>query len=276
MLVSFKTPTHHTDWQSLRDMWREAETIPQYRGGWAFDHLYPWRSDPAGPCLEGWTVLAALAAESRRLRIGLLVTSNAYRHPALLAKMAATVDVISGGRLELGLGAGGDTTESHAFGLALPSMVERIEQLAEACQVLRLLFGQDSASFDGRFYQLRDARCEPKPAQRPSPPLVIGGAGDRLLAVAARWADGWNFPGGTPEQLGSALDRLQRHCEEIGRDVSDITISAQVTVNAEPAAVADASAGLAAVGAEHVILVFQPPFQPAQLGALANALAAVT
>ncbi len=272
MHLSFKTPAHHTDWLSLRQMWREADAIPLYRAGWTFDHLYPWRSDPTGPCLEGWTLLAALGVETRRLRLGVMVTSNVYRHPALLAKMAATLDVVSNGRLELGVGAGGDDTEARAFGLGLPSMAERIERLDEACQVVHLLFSQEEASFDGRYYRLRAARCEPKPVQRPGPPLVIGGRGERLLRVAARWADGWNFPGGTPDQLRETLGRLHAYCGELGRSASELAVSAQLRVNREPAAVADAAAELAAAGADEVVLVFEPPFRPDQLLALARAV----
>jgi F420-dependent oxidoreductase-like protein len=273
--VSFKTPAHNTDWPSLRHMWREADAIPVYQAGWTFDHLYPWRSDPTGPCLEGWTLLAALAVETRRLRLGAMVTSNVYRHPALLAKMAATLDIVSDGRLELGLGAGGDETEARAFGLALPSMAERIEQLGEACQVFRMLFGQAEASFDGHYYRLRNARCEPKPVQRPAPPVVIGGRGERLLRVAARWADGWNFPGGPPDELRRALDKLRGFCGELGRDASEISVSAQLTVNREPAVVADAGAELIAAGADHLVLVFEPPFRPGRLAAVADAIDAL-
>ncbi|HEX8969512.1 MAG TPA: LLM class flavin-dependent oxidoreductase, partial [Chloroflexota bacterium] len=230
-------------------MWREADSIPAFRGGWAFDHLYPWRADSRGACFEGWTLLSALAVETHRLRLGLLVTSNAYRHPAVLAKMVATVDIISAGRLELGMGAGGDVAEAEAFGMPLSPMARRIEHLDEACQVLQLLFTNDEANFAGHHYRLHRAHCEPKPVQRPAPPLVIGGVGDRLLAVAARWADGWNFPGGSLEAFKHALERLWAHCELIGRDPRKISVSAQLPATGPPDAIAEAGAALAVAGA---------------------------
>lgn len=260
-----------TDWPALRAMWREADEIPLFRGGWAFDHLYPWRADASAPCLEGWTLLSALAVETQRLRVGLLVTSNAYRHPAVLAKMAATVDVISAGRLDLGMGAGGDPVEAHAFGLSLPSMAARIEQLDEACQVLRRLFTENEASFEGRYYQLRQARCVPKPAQHPRPPIVIGGAGERLLRVVARWADGWNFPGGTLREFTEALERLHACCQAVGRDPREINVSAQLTVAGDPAAVIADGADFVSAGASHLVFAFQPPFRAPELVALARA-----
>ncbi len=202
---SFKTVPQDTAWEPMRDLWIAGDDIELFSAGWTFDHFYPiLQRDRTGPCFEGWTMLAALAGVTRRVRLGVMVTGNPYRHPALLANMAASLDVISGGRLELGIGAGWNEEESAAYGIDLPPLRERFDRLEEACAVLDLLLTQETASFDGAHYRLTDARCEPKPLQRPRPPIVIGGGGEkRTLRIAARWADQWNAPGATPEVLAT-------------------------------------------------------------------------
>src|SRR5262245_12899131 len=184
-------------------VWQAADDIDVYESGWTFDHFYPIFSDSSGPCLEGWTTLIALAQATRRLRLGTLVTGVHYRHPAVLANMAATLDIISGGRLELGIGAGWNAQESTAYGIALGTARQRSDRLEEACQVLiGLLSPGGSVTFDGRYYRLTDARCDPKPVQRPHPPLCVGGSGERrTLLTAARYAQHWNFDRGTPAQF---------------------------------------------------------------------------
>jgi F420-dependent oxidoreductase-like protein len=269
-VLAFKTPAHRTDWAALRAIWRAADQLPVFGAGWAFDHLYPWRADAAEACLEGWTLLAALAAETHRLRLGLMVTSHWYRHPALLAKMAATVDHISGGRLELGVGAGGDPAEARAFGVPLPDVAERIERLEEGCQVVRRLLTGQRVSFAGRYYRLEDAVCAPAPLQQPVP-LTIGGRGPRLLRVVARWADVWNFPGGSADQLGRTLATLRATCAEVGRDPREVAVSAQLPVGGRAEAVAATAADLLAAGAEHLVFVLEPPFDLRQLERAARA-----
>jgi F420-dependent oxidoreductase-like protein len=275
MRVSFKTVPQDSDWAPMRDMWLAADDIDVYSAGWNFDHFYPiLQDDRTGPCFEGWTMLAALATITHRIRLGVMVTGNPYRHPALLANMAASVDVISGGRLELGIGAGWNEEESTAYGIDLPPLRERFDRLEEACEVLDLLLTKETASFAGRYYRLTDARCEPKPVQQPRPPIVIGGGGEkRTLRIAARWADQWNAPGASPDVLAHKIEVLRRHCADVGRDPGAIEISVQVRSGADPSAVAADAAALVEAGAQHVIVGFRAPFEPSRLEPVAHALA---
>ena len=204
-------------------VWQAADGIDVYHSGWTFDHFYPIFSDSAGPCLEGWSTLTALAQATTRLRLGTLVTGIHYRHPAVLANMAAAVDIISGGRLELGIGAGWNEEESGAYGIELGSIKERFDRFEEGCQVLIGLLSQDTTDFDGKYYQLKAARNEPKGPQRPHPPICIGGSGEkRTLRITAKYAQHWNFVGGTPEEFARKRDvlasALRRHRPGPGRD----------------------------------------------------------
>ena len=190
-------------------VWQAADDIDVYESGWTFDHFYPIFSDSTGPCLEGWATLTALAQATKRLRLGTLVTGIHYRHPAVLANMAAALDIISNGRLELGIGAGWNEEESGAYGIELGSIKERFDRFEEACQVLIGLLSQETTSFDGKFYQLKDARNEPKGPQKPHPPICIGGSGEkRTLRITARYADHWNFVGGPPEEFARKREVL--------------------------------------------------------------------
>ena len=210
-------------------VWREADQIEIFESGWTFDHFYPIRGDSNGPCLEGWVTLTALAQATNRVRLGNLVSGIHYRHPALLANMAATLDIISGGRLEIGIGAGWNVQESGAYGMELGTPGERSDRFEEACEVLVGLLTQESTTFAGKYYQLADARCEPKPLQTPHPPIAIGGSGEkRTLRTTAKYAQHWNFAGGTPEEFAHKRDVLHAHCADIGRDPAEITLSSHV------------------------------------------------
>src|SRR5579862_1989742 len=213
---AIKTSPQHTTWEEILPVFREADGIDLFESGWLFDHFYPIRGDSSGPCLEGWITLTALAQATRRLRLGVLVTGIHYRHPAVLANMAATLDHVSGGRLELGIGAGWNEEESGAYGIALGTPRERSDRLEEACAVLTGLLTQETTDFEGRYYRLAAARCEPKPVQRPHPPICIGGSGERrTLRTAARWAQHWNFVGGTPDEFRRKREVLHEHCAAI-------------------------------------------------------------
>ena len=255
--LTFKTLPSGTKWGPLLEWWLEAEQLEALDGGWLFDHFYPIYGDPTGPCFEGWTALSYLAGRTKRLRLGLMVTGNPYRHPAVLANMAATYDVFSEGRLDLGLGAGWNELEAGAYGIPFGTMGQRLDQLEEAVQVIRLLFRERVSKFEGVHYQLDDAYCEPKPVQAGGPPLTIGGAGEkRTLRIAARWADDWNFPGGTPEEFAHKVEVLRGHCDSVGRDFSEITLSTHVIAGGEPNATADAAAAFVESGARHLCLYF--------------------
>ena len=245
--LSIKTRPQRTTWAEVRDFWMEADRMGVWAAGWLFDHLYPIFTTTFEPTLEAWTLLGSLTALTRHLRVGVMVSSNTYRHPALVAKMAATVDRISDGRLELGLGAGaGRSADEHlAYGIPMPGTAERMDMLEEACQVIDGLLTCPTFSFDGDHYRLRDARCEPKPIQQPRPPLVIGGRGARrTLGVAARFADQWNFPSGSPDELAELVAVLEGHCANVGRDPQAIEVSAQVTGAGDPGAIAEEAIGL--------------------------------
>ncbi len=218
--------------QSLPDLFDVATYAAQngWDGLWVADHFMPSAGPMDRPVLECWTVLAALAVSVPRIRLGSLVSCNSYRHPAVLANMAATVDQLSGGRLVLGLGAGWQTNEHVAYGIELCDAPTRLARLGEACAVIRQLVYERRGNYPGRHYQLLDAPMEPKPLQARLP-LLVGGGGERVtLRLAARWADEWNT-WGTPDVLAAKGSVLDRHCEEIGRDPADLERSAQVIVD---------------------------------------------
>lgn len=263
-MLSFgiKTSPQHTTYDAMLKVWREADEIPSIEHAWLFDHFAPIQGDVDGPCLEGWTVLAAFAAVTQRLRLGLMVTGNTYRHPAVLAKIAATVDVISNGRLDFGIGAGWNVYEHESMGIPLYKPGERIRRLDEACEIIRLLFTQPTVDFDGRYYQLKEARSEPKPVQRPYPPFVIGGGGEQLtLRVVAKHADVWNHGGPSVEEFSHKVRVLHEHCAAVGRDPGEIVLSCQHRIRPDDLA---SSVGeiqrFVDAGATHIVLVLPAPY----------------
>ena len=272
---AFKTSPQNTTWADMLAIWKAADPIEVFESGWTFDHFYPIFSDPAGPCLEGWTTLTALAQATERLRVGVLVTGIHYRHPAVLANMASALDIVSGGRLEFGIGAGWNEEESDAYGIELGSIKERFDRFEEACEVLKGLLTQETTTFDGEFYQLKDARNEPKGPQQPHPPFCIGGSGEkRTLRITAKYADHWNFVGGPPEEFARKRDVLAAHCADIGRDPKEITLSAHVRLGADRdyAKVVAEAAALGAEGLDLAIIYLPLPYEPAVLEPLAEAI----
>jgi alkanesulfonate monooxygenase SsuD/methylene tetrahydromethanopterin reductase-like flavin-dependent oxidoreductase (luciferase family) len=262
------TAPQQVAYEDLLRVWREADTIPQIEHAWAFDHLLPIGGDKDGPIFEGWTLLSALAGQTSRLRLGLLVTSNRIRPPALLAKIAATVDNVSHGRLEFGIGAGSRTDipwargEYDAYGLPYGDAKEAVGSLAEACTVIRRLWTEDEPfDFHGRYLDLAGAFCNPKPVQRPGPPFVMGGRSAATLRVIAEHADVWNYPG---SDLDDALARgvlLERYCTEIGRDPASITRSLVLPVSYDdPGSTRDAASRAVAAGFRHFVLSLPAPY----------------
>ncbi len=226
--IGLKLAPQWTTIEELRAVWEiaEGEAFDQV---WLFDHFAPIFSDPAGPVFEGWTLLAALAERTRRVRIGVMVTGNTYRHPGVLAKMAVTVDHLSGGRLEMGIGAGWAEIEHTMLGLPFPGTGRRIRMLGEACQVMKRLWTEERADFQGRYYTLTGALASPKPLQKPHPPITIGGRGERLtLRIVAEHADAWNFGGGPVEDAARLASVLDAHCAAVGRDPAQIRRSVQM------------------------------------------------
>ena len=172
------------------DVWRTADEAG-FDHIWGFDHLIALGSDPAAPIFDGWTALGAMALITKRARIGLNVTGNLYRHPGLLAKVAVTVDHLSNGRLEFGIGTGWNEPEFNQFALPFPSAGDRVTMLDESLKAMKLLWSEPRSTYKGRFYELKDAIAEPKPVQRPHPPIWIGSKGERMLRLTARHADVW-------------------------------------------------------------------------------------
>jgi F420-dependent oxidoreductase-like protein len=275
MRFAFKTSPQDTRWEDMLAVWRAADDIDFYESGWTFDHFYPIFSDSTGPCLEGWVTLTALAQATSRLRVGVLVTGNVYRHPAVLANMAASVDIISNGRLELGIGAGWNQEECDAYGIELPPLKTRFDMFDEACEVIVSLLTNTTTDFDGRHYRLRQARCEPKPVQRPHPPIVIGGGGEkRTLRSVARWAQHWNYPGGPTDEFARKRKILDEHCAAIGRDPSEIITSTHLRLppDGDTGPLVESAAAYAEAGLDLGIIYLPAPHTPAVLEPIAEAL----
>ena len=278
MRFGIKTTPQHTSWEDMVAVWRAADDVELFESAWNFDHFYPIFSDSTGPCFEGWTMLAAMAVETRRIRIGCQVTGMVYRHPAVLANMAATVDIVSGGRLDLGLGAAWNAEECDAYGIELPGLRERFDRFDEGVEAIVRLLSDETTTFEGRHVRLRDARCEPKPVQQPCPPIVIGGTGRRrTLRTVARWADHWNAIAGSPGQWAELRAVLDDHCAAEGRDPGQIESSVNVRFDrgAGPAAVAESAAAFGEAGVDIVVVGLPTPFDAADVDVLAGALAEV-
>jgi len=262
------TPPQQVAYADVLRVWREADGIPEIEHAWLFDHLMPLGGDPLGPIFEGWTLLAALAAQTERLRLGLLVTSNRFRPPAVLAKIAATVDVVSGGRLDFGIGAGSRPSapiarrEYEAHGLPFHDAAHAVGSLAEAVAVIRRLWTEDEPfDVDGTYIQLTGAFCNPKPVQRPHPPILIGGGASATLRVVAEHADVWNFQGGDMTDGARRSARLDSFCADIGRDPATITRSTNVPVSYDDPAATRAAIGAALdAGFPHVVLMLPAPY----------------
>ena len=190
-----------------------------YDGLWLNDHLVPVMGDRDAPHFEAWTMLSALATQTKRIRIGILVSGNTYRHPAVLAKEATTVDHVSHGRLDFGIGAGWEEFEHRAYGIPFYTAEERAARLGEALEVITRLWRDDHPTFEGKYYQLLNAPFAPKPVQRPHPPIVVGGQGKKwIMPVVARYADEWNVPVGvSPAGLKSRLAAVREECNRINR-----------------------------------------------------------
>ena len=216
-------------WPGVLELWQHLEST-----GWdtacVSDHFMPNTREREGGVLEAWSTLSALAAVVPRMRIGTIVLGNTYRHPAVVAKMAAQVDIISGGRLLFGIGAAWQRNEHEAYGIPFYTMRERLERLDEACTVIRLLWTERRSNFNGRYYQLADAPLDPKPVQKPHPELMIGGGGERVtLRIAAKHADHWNVWGG-PKVLARKSAVLEEHCSKLGRDSKSINRSVNMAL----------------------------------------------
>jgi len=268
MQASFGIATAQSQvgYPDLLRVWLEADAVPEIEHAWLYDHLMPIFGDPDGPTFEGWTLLAALAARTERLRPGVLVTSNRFRPPAVLAKIAATVDAVAGGRLEFGIGAGSRPghpiarREYEAHGLPYAGFADSVAGLAEACTVIRKLWTSDAPfDFHGKYVDLTGAFGNPKPVHPKR--ILIAGRSKAVLRVVAEHADVWNIPGGDLDDVIGRSALLDRYCAEIGRDPAAITRSIHLSVAYDrPAPTRAAIAEAVAAGFQHVVLGLPAPY----------------
>ncbi|MEL7157014.1 MAG: LLM class F420-dependent oxidoreductase [Actinomycetota bacterium] len=274
MRYGIKTAPQHCTWQDMLDVWTVADAAEVFESAWNFDHFYPLVGDVTGPCMEAWVTLSALAQATSRIRVGCMVNGIHYRHPAVVANMAASLDIVAGGRLDLGLGAGWHEDESHAYGIPLGTLTERFDRFDEGVAVIDRLLTSETTTFDGDYFTVTDARCEPKAVQRPRPPIVIGGGGERrTLRTVARYAQHWNLPFASPERFARKLEVLLGHCENEGRDPTEITRSVQIAAEADddPRDLVEQAAALGHAGVDVVIFTLRTPYRPATVEALAEA-----
>lgn len=272
---AIKTPPHHATWGEFLDVWKEADRIELFESAWNWDHFYPLAPPYDGPNLEGWTMLGALAQATSRIRIGAMVNGMHHRHPAVTANMAATLDHISNGRFELGIGAGWNFMESDAYGMPLGELRDRSDRLEEGVEVISSLLTNTTTTHKGRFFELTDAWCEPKPVQDHIP-IVIGGKGRvRTLRTVARFADQWDMT--FPNEPGDWLELdevLRSHCEKVGRNSDDITRSIHLSfeLDTAPGANAEKAASFFDAGVDLVVWSMRGPVDPSRLGPLADEL----
>ncbi len=272
---AIKTPPHHATWSDFLAVWKEADQIDVFESAWNWDHFYPLAPPYDGPNLEGWTMLGALAQATSRIRIGAMVNGMHHRHPAVTANMAATLDHISDGRFELGMGAGWNFMESDAYGIELGELRDRSDRLEEGMEVIVRLLSETSVTHSGRFFELTDAWCEPKPVQERIP-IVIGGKGrQRTLRTTAKFADQWDMT--FPDQPAAWLELdevLRGHCDAVGRDQAEITRSIHLGYDedSDPAALAAKAETFFEAGVDVVVWSMRGAIDPARLAPLADAL----
>jgi F420-dependent oxidoreductase-like protein len=251
-----------------RAVWKIADGSG-FDGLWGFDHLLALGGQPTQPVFEGWTMLAAMAEATTRVRLGLMVAGNLYRHPGLHAKIGATIDHLSNGRLEFGIGAAWNEPEFAQLGMEFPPLGERIGRFGEAVRVIKRLWTQERANFTGRYYTLRDAIAEPKPVQKPHPPIWIGGAGPkRTLKIVARHGDVWNSNAGEMEKTIALGKILDEHCRTVGRDPSAVRRSVQFALTTVDETLKTAETYLKAGFTEQIVMLRGPdPVKNAELAA---------
>lgn len=273
MLIDIKTNPHHTTWDRLLGTWQRADETDFIEGAWLFDHFYPIFGDTDGPCMEAWTTLSALTQATSRMQVGTMVNGMPYRHPAVTANMAASVDIISNGRFQLGLGAGWNQQEADAYGISLgDTLKDRMDMFDEGVEVIISLLSNEETTFEGRHFTLTNARNEPKGPQRPHPPIVIGGGGEkRTLRTVAKYAQHWNMTPTELDQWRYKREILEGHCEEIGRDSSEIMCSILLRFDpGDPDAMVRAIHEAEEAGLDKAIVNFPKDFEPGNVDVLSD------
>ena len=257
---------------TLKRVWRIADEAG-FDHCWNMDHFASLGGDETKDVFEAWALLAGMAALTTRVRIGCTVTGNTYRHPGVLAKTAVTVDHLSGGRLEFGIGAGWAENEHTMLGLPFGGKGDRADRLEESLQIIRSLWTEPTTTFHGTHYRLTGAVAEPKPVQRPHPPIWIGGSGPkRTLRMAAQYADVWNAAGGEPDSVARSAAILERHCADVGRDPARIRRSVQIRYGGDADALVREVEGFARVGVTEPLLIVSGADAVAQAEELAGLL----
>ncbi|NHJ20735.1 MAG: TIGR03560 family F420-dependent LLM class oxidoreductase [Candidatus Lokiarchaeota archaeon] len=215
---------HRSDYNALKKIAKECESLG-YDSLWAMDHLL-WGNSNEGNVFEVWVLLSALAMETKSIKLGPLVACNSFRNPALTAKITSTLDVISNGRLIFGYGAGWKVEEYEAYGFHFEDSITRVNQMREGIVLIKKLWTEEKTTFKGNYYEAKDAICNPKPIQKPHPPIMIGGGGEKYtLKVAAEIGNIWNVWGPNAEDYKRKVNILQKHCDTIGRKMEDISLS---------------------------------------------------
>ncbi|GIW41834.1 MAG: LLM class F420-dependent oxidoreductase [Candidatus Binatia bacterium] len=261
-----QTPQQQVTYREILEVWKDADRLG-YDTAFVFDHFIPiFSQDTGGPCFEGWTLLSALATETEKLHLGVLVTGNTYRYPPVLAKMAVTLDHISKGRLILGLGAGWFELEHEAYGIPFYTAGERAKRLVEAVELIKLLFTQKRSNYQGKYYRLQDAPFSPKSVQKPYPPILIGGMGPKVIQpLAAKHADIWHFfADGGPSEARAVNERFDALCRKVGRNPAEVERaiflrSAKLEGESSAATVETVKAYVDA-GVQHFIVSLRPPY----------------
>ncbi|HEY5685637.1 MAG TPA: LLM class F420-dependent oxidoreductase [Acidimicrobiia bacterium] len=275
MKYGIKTNPHHTTWEKMLACWQKADEIEVFDTAWVFDHFYPIFGDPNGPCLEGWTSLAALAQATSRVKVGTMVNGMPYRHPAITANMAATVDIVSNGRFQLGLGAGWYQLEADAYGITLgETLTERFDRFDECVEIIVRMLTDTETTFEGTYFTVTNARNEPKGPQQPHPPVVIGGSGEkRTLRTVARWADHWNAAPMEPDVWRHKVAVLEGHCADIGRNPAEIEKSLMLRFSPDDVAGFDEQLRKATdMGVDTAIANLPSPHNPDHVEMVAEAI----
>ena len=278
MRFGIKTNPQHTEWDRLVATWQKADDVGIIDSAWVFDHFYPIHGDAMGPCLEGWTVLAALTQVTSRVKVGSMVNAMPYRHPAVTANMATTLDIISEGRFQLGLGAGWYQHEADAYGITLgDTLTQRFDRFDEGVEIVVRMLSQQETTFAGKYFIVTDARNEPKGPQQPHAPIVIGGTGEqRTLRTVARWADHWNSTFLGPQEWNHKVSVLEKHCAQVGRDPSEIAKTMMVPLGPDDAErLPQTLQKLADMGVDEAIVSLEGPHHPDQVLTVAEAASRV-
>ncbi len=272
MRYGIKTSPQYTEWADMLDVWQAADQMPVFHSAWNFDHFYPINvPDTTGPCMECWVTLSALAQATERIRIGAMVTGTVYRHPAVLANMISTLDIVSKGRLEVGLGAGWSEEECQAYGIGLGPLKQRFDRFDEVCEIIVSMLSNEVTNFSGDYFTLTDARNNPGPVQQPYPPICIGGNGEkRTLPNVARYAQHWNYAGFDLDGFVAKREVLRGICRDIGRNPDHILTSIHQVADPEKLGeLEEACHKFKEAGLGLMIFYLPPPHRAASLEPLA-------